>query len=190
MIPSLVGFGFSTPLSERTGYFKIQGTRPQTLSYGLTGSPAGQLRGSWRSSRGGPTPRCICLRMPCLAIDCWPTRRCTGSPAPLGRRPTSTTRHPRPHAAGAVGCAHGRRGLSGGSGHPSAYRAPVQHHPLERLRHRRALRRDGDAAIARRRHPRVLRNGGVIPISPWKPAVSAGNHAEITDEPASTPRNS
>lgn len=68
MIPSLVGFGFSTPLSERTGYFKIQGTRPQTLSYGLTGSPAGRLRGSWRSSRGGPTPRCICLRMPCLAI--------------------------------------------------------------------------------------------------------------------------
>ena len=29
--------------AERTGYFKIQGTRPQTLSYGLSDSPAGQL---------------------------------------------------------------------------------------------------------------------------------------------------
>jgi pimeloyl-ACP methyl ester carboxylesterase len=30
-------------LSEGNGYFQIQGTRPQTLSYGLTDSPAGQL---------------------------------------------------------------------------------------------------------------------------------------------------
>ncbi len=29
--------------AEATGYFKLQGTRPQTLSYGLTDSPAGQL---------------------------------------------------------------------------------------------------------------------------------------------------
>ena len=29
--------------AEKAGYFKIQGTRPQTLSYGLTDSPAGQL---------------------------------------------------------------------------------------------------------------------------------------------------
>ena len=29
--------------AEKTGYFKVQGTRPQTLSYGLTDSPAGQL---------------------------------------------------------------------------------------------------------------------------------------------------
>jgi len=30
-------------LAEGNGYFQIQGTRPQTLSYGLTDSPAGQL---------------------------------------------------------------------------------------------------------------------------------------------------
>src|SRR5215469_12638305 len=30
-------------LSEGNGYFQIQSTRPQTLSYGLTDSPAGQL---------------------------------------------------------------------------------------------------------------------------------------------------
>ena len=29
--------------AEMTAYFKLQGTRPQTLSYGLTDSPAGQL---------------------------------------------------------------------------------------------------------------------------------------------------
>ena len=29
--------------AEKAGYFKLQGTRPQTLSYGLTDSPAGQL---------------------------------------------------------------------------------------------------------------------------------------------------
>ncbi|MDX1884180.1 epoxide hydrolase [Mycolicibacterium sp. 120270] len=30
-------------MAEKTGYFKIQSTRPQTLSYGLTDSPVGQL---------------------------------------------------------------------------------------------------------------------------------------------------
>ena len=29
--------------AEKAGYFKLQGTRPQTVSYGLTDSPAGQL---------------------------------------------------------------------------------------------------------------------------------------------------
>ena len=29
--------------AEKAGYFRLQGTRPQTLSYGLTDSPAGQL---------------------------------------------------------------------------------------------------------------------------------------------------
>jgi epoxide hydrolase len=29
--------------AEKAGYFKLQGTRPQTLSYGITDSPAGQL---------------------------------------------------------------------------------------------------------------------------------------------------
>jgi pimeloyl-ACP methyl ester carboxylesterase len=30
-------------LSEGNGYFQIQGTRPQTIAYGLTDSPVGQL---------------------------------------------------------------------------------------------------------------------------------------------------
>ena len=29
--------------AEKAGYFKLQGTRPQTLGYGLEDSPAGQL---------------------------------------------------------------------------------------------------------------------------------------------------
>ena len=42
----LAGYGFSGPTAEflqKAGYQKIQQTRPQTLSFGLTDSPAGQL---------------------------------------------------------------------------------------------------------------------------------------------------
>ena len=50
--------------AERTGYFKVQGTRPQTLSYGLTDSPAGQLAWivekfkEWTDSAQGPARGC------------------------------------------------------------------------------------------------------------------------------------
>ncbi|MCA9905945.1 MAG: epoxide hydrolase, partial [Anaerolineae bacterium] len=33
----------NTFMSDRNGYFQIQATRPQTLAYGLTDSPVGQL---------------------------------------------------------------------------------------------------------------------------------------------------
>jgi pimeloyl-ACP methyl ester carboxylesterase len=67
-------------LKEETGYQWIQGTRPQTLSFGLTDSPAGSRRGSSRSFAHGLTATgtwTACSR----AIGCWRTSACTGSPA-------------------------------------------------------------------------------------------------------------
>ncbi len=37
------GFGITSDFESKSGYVKIQSTRPQTLAYGLTDSPAGQL---------------------------------------------------------------------------------------------------------------------------------------------------
>ena len=42
-------------VKERSAYSIIQGTRPQTLAYGLTDSPTGPRRGSPRSFTPGPT---------------------------------------------------------------------------------------------------------------------------------------
>ena len=59
-----------------SGYSAIQATRPQTLAYGLTDSPAGQLAwitekfGEWTDG-GLPDGRSTGTR-------CSPTSRCTG----------------------------------------------------------------------------------------------------------------
>ena len=39
--------GILSGFEDRAGYLKIQQTRPQTLAYGLTDSPAGRL--AWNS---------------------------------------------------------------------------------------------------------------------------------------------
>jgi len=72
-------------LAEGNGYFQIQATRPQTLSYALTDSPAGQLAWivekfkEWTNSRHA------------LPEDAIPTSACTGSPGPPAPRRTSAT---------------------------------------------------------------------------------------------------
>ena len=44
-------------VADLSGYMKLQSTRPQTLSYGLTDSPVGQLAWSSKNSGTGPTRR-------------------------------------------------------------------------------------------------------------------------------------
>ncbi len=55
--------------AELSGYMKIQATRPQTLAYALTDSPVGQLAGSSKSSRSGPT-RSTHRKTPSIVIGC------------------------------------------------------------------------------------------------------------------------
>ena len=62
--------------STGSGYFAIQSTRPQTLAYGLTDSPAGQL--AWITEKFGEWTD---GGVPDEAVDrtsCSPTSRCTG----------------------------------------------------------------------------------------------------------------
>ena len=89
---------------ERTGYFMQQATRPQTVSYGLTDAPAGQL--AWIIEKFKEwTHSGNCPRTPSPGIACWPTSRCTGPPAPRVHRRTSTTRSDtRRHSPGRLRC--------------------------------------------------------------------------------------
>ena len=100
--------------AEKTGYFKVQGTRPQTLSYGLTDSPAGQLAWIMEKFKEWTNAARSCPRTRSPATVCSPTCRCTGSPAPPGRRPTSITRPSTPGRCRAVGRAHRRGGVRRG----------------------------------------------------------------------------
>ena len=43
-------------MREEFGYIAIQSTRPQTIGYGLTDSPVGQLAWIMASSASGPIP--------------------------------------------------------------------------------------------------------------------------------------
>ena len=78
-------------LKEETGYQWIQGTRPQTLAFGLTDSPAGlaawivEKFRAW-SDCGGDVESVF------TRTRCWPTSACTGSPARSARRSGRTTR--------------------------------------------------------------------------------------------------
>ena len=79
-------------LKEETGYQWIQGTRPQTLAFGLTDSPAGlaawivEKFRAW-SDCGGDVESVVHA-----ATSCWPTSASTGSPARSARRSGPTTR--------------------------------------------------------------------------------------------------
>lgn len=73
------------------GYMHIQGTRPQTLAYGLADCRPGSSRGSWRSSRIGRIRPPNCRRTPSTGTNCSPMCRCTGSPIRPDPRPTRTT---------------------------------------------------------------------------------------------------
>ena len=96
-------------LKEETGYQWIQGTKPTTLAFGLTDSPAGlaawivEKFRTWTDC-GGDIERAVAARR------CWPTSRSTGRPArsarlsgpittaciPAGRFPTARGSRRRP----------------------------------------------------------------------------------------------
>ena len=75
---------------EETGYQWIQGTRPQTLAFGLTDSPAGlaawivEKFRAWTDTRVTPKRRSAATRY-------WRTSRSTGSPGQSARRSGPTT---------------------------------------------------------------------------------------------------
>ena len=133
-------------LAEGNGYFQIQSTRPQTLSYALTDSPAGQLAWivekfkEWTNT-GHALPE-----------DAIAAGRDTGRrQRVLVHRHRGLNGEPvlREHALGrladAVSGADRRGGLRRGHRHPPLRRARQQHRALERLRHRRSLRRTRNA---------------------------------------------
>jgi pimeloyl-ACP methyl ester carboxylesterase len=67
---------------EETGYIQIQGTRPQTLAYGLTDSPAGLA--AWIAEKFHIwTDHAGDFESVVHQTTCSPTYRSTGSPAPL-----------------------------------------------------------------------------------------------------------
>ena len=148
--------------AEKAGYFKLQGTRPQTLSYGLTDSPAGQLAWivekfkEWTdAAKELPDDAVPRDRLLANVSVYWFTGT-AGSSANLYYETTHARAMPSPSGV-PTGVAVFAEDLA----HPASRREVAQRHPLERLRHRRALRRDGDAAAARRGHPEVLRDGDV-----------------------------
>jgi microsomal epoxide hydrolase len=78
-------------LREETGYQWIQGTRPQTLAYGLADSPAGLA--AWIIEKFGPGPTTTARRTArWTAKGCWPTSPSTGSPAASARPSIPITR--------------------------------------------------------------------------------------------------
>ena len=137
---------------EESGYYMIQSTRPQTLAYGLTDSPAGQL--AWiadyvqdlhqpggRTARGCGGPRSDADQRHAVLAD----RHCRiGSPHLQGghRFLGRTCR----------ACAGpNRRGsVPWGYLDPAARRTRARDRALVGVRPRRPLRRDGGAGFARR----------------------------------------
>jgi microsomal epoxide hydrolase len=98
-------------MAEETGYQWIQGTRPQTLAYGLTDSPAGLLGWllekfrAWSDCAGDPERRfgrdtlltnaTIYWVTGCINASFWPyyARRHGGNPVPDGARITVPAAH-------------------------------------------------------------------------------------------------
>ena len=162
---------------RRSGYFKIQGTRPQTAELRPRRTrPPVSSRGSSRSSRNGRTPPRNCPTMPCRGTACLRMWRCTGSPV---RQASSAnlyyeSRHARSSAGPVAAFPTGVAVFAEADLAIRRYgERLVQCHPLERFRHRRPFRRDGDTAVARRRHPGVLRDGHLSAISARKPSAAA-----------------
>ena len=63
---------------ELSGYSQIQSTRPQTLAYGLTDSPVGQLAWIVEKFKEWTDPAPSCPRTPSTATACSPTSCSTG----------------------------------------------------------------------------------------------------------------
>ncbi len=147
-----------TFLTELNGYFQVQATRPQTLAYGLTDSPAGQLAwivekfAEWTDA-AHPLPEQAVDRDAMLTdVSLYWFTRTAGSAANLYYESVHNQAWPTPSTVptGVCRVRPGRR-------HSALRRAPEPDRALVGLHHRRPLRRHGNAGPAGRRHPRLLR---------------------------------
>jgi hypothetical protein len=130
---------------ELGGYAAIQGTRPQSIAYGLTDSPALQLPWiadgfkEWTDSETVPEDTVDRDALLTNVMLCWPT----GTP---GRRPATTRKAPTPGGAGAaspVPTAVAMFPHDIAVPIPATRRTQPQHRPVDRVRPRWQLRRDG-----------------------------------------------
>jgi hypothetical protein len=83
-------------LGDGNGYSRQQATRPQTIGYALSDSPAGQAMWIYESFTVGLTTTAL-LKTRCRGIRCWTTFHSTGSQTPRHRRHGSTGRTKAPH---------------------------------------------------------------------------------------------
>jgi hypothetical protein len=141
-----------------SGYGAIQSTRPQTIAYGLTDSPVGQLAwiaekfGEW-TDNGLPDEAVDRDQLLANVTVYWLTGT-AGSSARLYYEAARSGSWP----AGPLDRPHRRGRLSPGdrAGHPAFRRADQQHHALDRVRPRQPLRRHGSTGPADERRTRVL----------------------------------
>jgi epoxide hydrolase len=139
-------------MGDMFGYAQIQSTRPQTLAYGLTDSPVGQLAWivekfkEWTHPRAGlPEDSVDRDHMLTNVMLYW----LTGTAGSSARIYYEGARR-RLGRAGEVHRADRRGGVRRGHRHPPLRRTRAQHRALDRLRSRRPLRRDGGSRPLRR----------------------------------------
>jgi epoxide hydrolase len=133
-------------MGDMFGYAQIQSTRPQTLAYGLTDSPVGQLAWivekfkEWTPSQGW-SARGLCRPRPHAhqrdALLAGRNRRLLGPDLLRGRA------RRRLGCSGAIHRADRRGGVLRGHLHPPLRRTRAQYRALDRLRSRRPLRCHG-----------------------------------------------
>ena len=144
--------------ADGLGYLQLQTTRPQTLAYALTDSPAGQLAWIAEKFQEWTDPA---AQLPTDAVDpatsCWPTSASTGYPHRRLGGPVPLRGCPRRRVAGALGGPPGlgrvrRRRRPG----PAPDRPRRQDRALVGVRPWRPLRRHGSSGPAGPGRPRVF----------------------------------
>ena len=147
---------------EETGYQSIQGTKPQTLAYGLNDSPAGlaawivEKFRTW-SDCGGDVERFSKDQLLTNIMIYWITQSINSST----RLYYESRHHPwRPDTNQAHRNADRRRDFPARASETPAGvgRTRVQHPALDRDAGGGTLRRDGGAETPRRRHPRLFQH--------------------------------
>ena len=153
--------------TQETGYQWIQGTKPQTLAYGLNDSPAGlaawivEKFRSWSDCHGDVEKRFTKDQLLTNVTIYWITQTINSST----RLYYEARHHPwrlkpgtRIEAPTAFALFPGRVGPSAAA----LGRAHVQHQALDRDAQGRPFRRDGRTATPRAGHPRVLPRALVV----------------------------
>ena len=162
---------FNAFREDGMGYLHLQATRPQTLGYALTDSPAGQLAWIVEKFREWTDPA---AGQPQDAVDrdqllanvsiFWFTKAGASSAHATyeGMRAWREMAARAGHEAGAFGPGHpvqpptGVAVFAGDTGIKSLMDSGRRHHPLERIRPGRSLPRHGGPRSPGRRHPRLL----------------------------------